>query len=68
MKEMKENIFMFDVEATSLHGVGFAVGAVVADKKTGGAYNHSVVFVDMDKGDNDLINIYTDETCARLRY
>src|ERR1700741_4732213 len=26
---MKQNIFVFDVESTSLHGTGFAVGAVV---------------------------------------
>lgn len=32
---MKEYIFMFDVEATELHGEGFAVGAVVAHKKSG---------------------------------
>lgn len=29
---MKENIFVFDVESTSLHGTGFAVGAVVYNK------------------------------------
>jgi len=28
-----DNLFMFDVEATSLHGTGFAVGAVVISKK-----------------------------------
>jgi len=31
----KENIMMFDVEATSLHGPGFAVGAIVVNKTTG---------------------------------
>lgn len=29
-----KKIFMFDVESTSLHGVGFAVGAVVFDEKS----------------------------------
>lgn len=29
---MKENILIFDVEATSLHGTGFAVGAVVVNR------------------------------------
>jgi hypothetical protein len=29
---MKKNILMFDVESTSLHGEGFAVGAVVYDE------------------------------------
>ena len=29
---MKNNIFMFDVESTSLHGTGFAVGAIVVNK------------------------------------
>jgi len=28
-----KNLFVFDVEATSLHGVGFAFGAVVIDTK-----------------------------------
>lgn len=32
---MKPNIFLFDVEATSLHGIGFAMGAIVANAKTG---------------------------------
>lgn len=32
---MKENILMFDVESTSLHGYGFAVGAIVANRTTG---------------------------------
>lgn len=32
---MKPNILIFDVESTSLHGKGFAVAAVVADKVTG---------------------------------
>lgn len=32
---MKPNILVFDVESTSLHGKGFAVGAVVIEKKTG---------------------------------
>lgn len=31
---MKENVLVFDVESISLHGEGFAVGAVVANKKT----------------------------------
>ena len=30
-KKMKKNIFMFDVESTTLHGSAFAVGAVVVD-------------------------------------
>jgi hypothetical protein len=29
---MKPNILVFDVESTSLHGIGFAVGAVVLDR------------------------------------
>ena len=29
---MKNNIFVFDVESTSLHGSGFAVGAIVVNK------------------------------------
>ena len=32
---MKPNILVFDVESTSLHGKGFAVGAVVIEKKSG---------------------------------
>lgn len=32
---MKDMIFLFDVESTSLHGEGFAVGAVVVDRQTG---------------------------------
>lgn len=32
---MKPNILVFDVESTSLHGTGFAVGAVVLEKATG---------------------------------
>lgn len=29
---MKENVLVFDVESTSLHGTGFAVGAVVSNR------------------------------------
>ncbi len=32
---MKPNFLVFDVEATNLHGTGFAVGAVVLDRSTG---------------------------------
>jgi hypothetical protein len=32
---MKPNILVFDVESTSLHGKGFAVGAVIIEKKSG---------------------------------
>lgn len=31
---MKRNIFVFDVESTSLHGKGFAVGVIVVDCAT----------------------------------
>ena len=31
---MKRNIFVFDVESTSLHGKGFAVGVIVLDCAT----------------------------------
>ena len=31
----KENILVFDVESTDLHGKGFAVGAIVLNAKTG---------------------------------
>lgn len=30
----KQNIFVFDVESIGLHGIGFAVGATVIDKKS----------------------------------
>jgi hypothetical protein len=29
---MKQNVLVFDVESTSLHGTAFAVGAVVANR------------------------------------
>ena len=32
---MKENILVFDVESTHLHGSGFAVGAIVVNKGNG---------------------------------
>ena len=29
---MQKNILLFDVESTSLHGTGFAVGAIVVNR------------------------------------
>ena len=30
---MQKNILLFDVESTTLHGTGFAVGAIVVNRK-----------------------------------
>lgn len=40
MSETKKNIFVFDVESTSLHGKAFAVGVIVIDCNTGREIDH----------------------------
>lgn len=52
---MKENILIFDVESTDLHGEAFAVGAVVADLKGHIIEKFALMSTDIAEKANDWV-------------